>query len=459
MHLGSIDGYDAEEALSSGDPLLPKPMVFTYKNIEVSTDSMQILGSCNGLLLVSHFMDLYLWNPTTRQCTKVLSIETHGPSKEYRFEIAKSGLWYDSYSDDYKAILVDNYGSVNIVSFRRKIWKNTICSFVDDTDRLVYGLVVNGKLHWLVTRFTNFRSPTLNRIVYFDPLTEEFVELPMPLVPNNGNHNSTILGLGVLEGCLCMARRVSGRGDEVEPRYVDDEFEPDPSFIEVLVMKEHGEGGSWSSVFVMPDKTQTSHWGRGRRPYIVHGMLVPLCCTTNGEVLFSVNENQLLVYHPGKMSQRYVLIKCNHWIDYEASYEESLASPAAYGHEEVWTVEGPDALKLLRYIWESWSSDDYNWEGEILNSTEEDSSIKEVDGSREEDDDCVSKGCSKKKDDQRKFSRREEARRKEIKHKTRQKIRDKRKSRCIRKNERKKKHGKDLEVEDLYKQVLDFSVK
>ncbi|KAI8570606.1 hypothetical protein RHMOL_Rhmol01G0048600 [Rhododendron molle] len=224
-------------------------------------------------------------------------------------------------------------------------------------------------------------------------------------------------------------------------------------------MKEHSKGGSWSSVFVMPDKKQTSYWGRGRRPYIVHGTLVPFCFTKNGEVLFLVNENQLLLYHPIKKSQRYVEIKHHHLIDYEASYEESLASPAAYGHEEVWTVEGPDALKLLRYIWESWSSDDYNWEGEILNSTKDDSSIKEVDGSREEDDDCVSKGCWKKEDDQRKFSRREEARLKEIKHKTRQRIRDKRKSRSIRKNERKKKHGKDMEVEDLHKQVLDFSVK
>lgn len=43
----------------------------------------QILSSCNGLLPVSHYTDLYLWNPLTRQCTIVLSLLNSGYGTGY----------------------------------------------------------------------------------------------------------------------------------------------------------------------------------------------------------------------------------------------------------------------------------------------------------------------------------------------------------------------------------------
>lgn len=72
------------------------------------------------------------------------------------------------------------------------------------------GPVANGKLHWLITGYANpnSRFRNLNRILYFDPLTDEFVELPMPSLPDNRKGNAVIIRLGVSEGCLCMARYV-----------------------------------------------------------------------------------------------------------------------------------------------------------------------------------------------------------------------------------------------------------
>lgn len=69
----------------------------------------QILGSCNGLLLVSHYTDLYMWNPSTRQCTKVLSLPSdhcgEGMYNVVKGLSASCGLCYDSSHDDYKAVM------------------------------------------------------------------------------------------------------------------------------------------------------------------------------------------------------------------------------------------------------------------------------------------------------------------------------------------------------------------
>lgn len=120
------------------------------------------------------------------------------------------------------------------------------------------------------------RSTLQPLIVYFDSHTDEFVELSMPLVPNNGKHNSVIqliLGLGVLEGCLCMVRGVYERGDEVQSNYMWEDLAFNKTdlrinFTELLVMKEHGVGESWTSAFIMSNNV-------GHR--YAYGSLVPLC--------------------------------------------------------------------------------------------------------------------------------------------------------------------------------------
>lgn len=164
-----------------------------------------ILGSCNGLLLVLYYADVYLWNPAIRQCTEVLSIEAGSSRNALSMctcGISESG--HDSYSEEYKAVMVGCRGLVNIISFRRKQWDKTVCSFVavDGSESLESGPLVNEKLHWLIPRYAdpNNRFPILNRIVYFDPLTNEFVELLKPPIPNNGQHNTILVGLGAIEG-------------------------------------------------------------------------------------------------------------------------------------------------------------------------------------------------------------------------------------------------------------------
>ncbi|KAG5520410.1 hypothetical protein RHGRI_033106 [Rhododendron griersonianum] len=285
----------------------------------------------------------------------------------------------------------------------------------------------------------------------------------MPLLPDNGKHNSVLIGLGVLEGCLCMTRSVYERGDEVEH---DNNWEDErgfyyrhkfnPTFIEVLVMKEHGVGESWTSSFIISNDVGVELCSL----FPTYGSLVPLCLTKNGEILFLVDGDEFLVYNPDKMSQRDIHIRFKtsdysfHFGSYGASYVESLASPAAYGQEKDWIVKGSHALHLLcctRWRCYSYESDDYS-----VFYAEEDNSV-------EEHDDCVLKGFWKKGKNKEKFVRKAKSRRysssgKGKNQEAQQRIRSKSKITFVRKNQWKRKQGKNMEVEDLHKQVLDFSV-
>ncbi|KAE9454873.1 hypothetical protein C3L33_13229, partial [Rhododendron williamsianum] len=429
----SVD-YDNTTCASSS---WMKPLI-NEDNIEW----FQMLGSCNGLLLVSHYTNLYLWNPSTGQCTKMLSVtrDNYCDSREYfiRKEIsASSGLCYDSSADDYKAVIAYR-GKVSIASFRRRIWATTTCCFAYGGERVMNsGPVVNGKLHWVVTRNNNVDFS--DQIVYFDPITDEFVELPVPPQPYSfWERKTVILGLGVLEGCLFMARCSCESSTEIES-----------NFIEVFVMREYGVGESWSSTFMMSNFVGLS------RPY-VYGNLVPLYFTKNGEVLIAVNRNKLVVYDPNKMPQKEILISSESYEIHVASYTEGLASPAAYGHDEDWVEEGEDALELVdfTYICRScyyYRNDSYDRDWELLNLTE---------GADKEDNNWVWNGLGIKEENQEKFKRRYKARlhflaAKEKNQKRQQRIRTESEIILLRKNTQESKHGKNFEVDDLHKQESD----
>ncbi|XP_058206270.1 F-box protein CPR1-like isoform X2 [Rhododendron vialii] len=429
---------------ASSRDLILKPMISNNKNF----NNINILGSCNGLLLVSQRADLYLWNPSTGECTKMLSLVADG-SEDYHV-IASSGLCYDSLMDDYKAVMV-NGGLATIVSFKRRNWTTKIClSHGDDGEVWNSGPLVNGKLHWMIAHYGegNMDFPT-NWIVCFDPLTDEFVELPMP--PNNGERNMIVMGLGVLDGCLCMTRCVCESGDGVEP-----------IFFEVLVMEEYCVEEPWTSAFIMSKnfiRVPSPNWDYRLDLY---GTLVPFCFTTSGEVLIMVNR-ELLLYNPNEMSQRRICIPRNHfpvWGLGDVSYAESLSSPATYAQKEDWIVEGFDALNLVEHIWCCDSLRSYgDWDSYNFIDEEDE---EDDEGSIEEENNRVWKGFWKKDENQEKFCRKQKARlhylsakqkEQEVKHRTITK------SKIRTTNNQKKKQRNNLEALDLHKQVLDFFVK
>lgn len=59
---------------------------------------------------------------------------------------------------------------------------------------------MNGSLHWYVPKKGAFCQFLSHQIIYFDPKTDDFEEIPMPQPKQEDGHR--ILGLGDLHGCL-----------------------------------------------------------------------------------------------------------------------------------------------------------------------------------------------------------------------------------------------------------------
>lgn len=128
---------------------------------EVEMPQFEILGSCRGLLLIrrdmDYFspvnrrdMDFYLWNPSIRQCTKVLSLPQRDKDIWYESPMTGCGLCYDSSTDEYKAVMAykrcDTYdvctGMAVVASLKSKHWTSYCFPY-----HLESGPVVNERLH------------------------------------------------------------------------------------------------------------------------------------------------------------------------------------------------------------------------------------------------------------------------------------------------------------------------
>ncbi|PSR92680.1 F-box/kelch-repeat protein [Actinidia chinensis var. chinensis] len=289
---------------------VPRPR--QNKNKEMSLDWFQILGSCNGLLLVSYSRKLYLWNPLTRQCTKLLISLSWWDSYS-----GCTGFCYDSTTDEYKVVM--GLGSVAMVaSIRSKSWVTIPYPY---KEKIIYsGPVVNERLYWRVDYIDNNGMSTedhdkskIHQIVYFDPVTDKFVEVPAPR-PTIEEWN-VVMGLGVVDGSLCVVRNCENR------------------YAEVFIVKE-----SWTRMFIINNLTGLC----GAFKY----ELVPLCFTKNGEVVVAVNGKTIFVYNTIEKSQREIHSADNYGEINVISYMESLVSTSEYGHEEDRIEEGPKGATM-----------------------------------------------------------------------------------------------------------------
>nr|GMD13179.1 F-box/kelch-repeat protein At3g23880-like [Ipomoea batatas] len=185
--------------------------------------------SCNGLVLFSVGKHILLWNPSTRCCTKVLELSL-GNINADRY-VVFSGLCYVSSTGDYKVVLLlgsrwgdykavllfYNNGNAMVASLKNKDWRKVPFPYKAD-----YGVNFHNTLHW--------RAP--QTIIYFEAESDEFKELP---TPESHKRSSIIVGLGIIDACLCMVSEGNERGEKLQ----------------VWVMKEYGVKESWVSQFVI----------------------------------------------------------------------------------------------------------------------------------------------------------------------------------------------------------------
>nr|GLL40703.1 F-box/kelch-repeat protein At3g23880-like [Ipomoea trifida] len=199
------------------------------------------LCSCNGFVLLVAKRQIWLWNPSTRCLTKVFK----SPYQEKSRDITGAGLCYDSYTRDYKAVLllhhsISGYPFLISVSFNHKEWRpvQAPCNL----DSIRGGIEFRNTFYWWASDDIKnqnwYRVAGRNRIIYFDPMHDEFRILPTPDLWHQ--RKNEIVGLGVIDECLCMASSM-----------VKDEEEPKMKTIQIWIMKEYGKQESWMTAFAI----------------------------------------------------------------------------------------------------------------------------------------------------------------------------------------------------------------
>ncbi|KAK9130522.1 hypothetical protein Sjap_011009 [Stephania japonica] len=286
-------------------------------------ETEEILGSCNGLLLVLlHDVYMFLWNPSTREY-KILP-ESPGLFEGSNLYISY-GLGYDPITHDYKVVEVhsrdndsdDEYGDDDtrkadaiVYSLALDSWKIIPDLPYEFTD--VTGKLVNGAIHW-----EGSPSDAMDMsffIISFDIGNEEFREVPLPEFKNGKEWAR----MAVLDGHLCILRyRALG--------------------LEVWVMKNYGVRESWTMFFSI-----------GQPVYIPRKELIsPLCILKNGEILVNKQGKCLMLYNPKDGRVRNICIRgLSKWNEMEIYVESLVTLKTEESHEGNGRIEEDNVVRM-----------------------------------------------------------------------------------------------------------------
>ncbi|XP_074281054.1 F-box protein CPR1-like [Silene latifolia] len=161
-------------------------------------NSLQLTGSCNGLVCLNPISDEYfiLWNPSTRKIHKyetdvhLRRIESIDDYKFIRHVIC--GFWYASFVDDYKFIRIlkrtlgtdDTNYIVHIFSLRENKWTRFDFDFGRDFLATGHAILTNDRLYWPA-----FARPGGHIILSFDLVAERFDVVKLEYRYDSGSAN------------------------------------------------------------------------------------------------------------------------------------------------------------------------------------------------------------------------------------------------------------------------------
>ncbi|XP_060171099.1 F-box protein CPR1-like [Lycium barbarum] len=289
---------------------------FMIGDDETPLERCMFLGSCDGLILINLNQHIYLWNPATRFSTKVLELNRLTDDGYY----IRGGLCFDSSKNVYKAVLImqhqtPSYGGefVIVASLEDKKWR--FLEFPYDIPSVSSGITLHGRLHYKARVEKSYKNngnnmwervSSSNQIIYFDPISEEFNMFSVP-EPKSNQEENDIVGLGVLNECLCMTR-----------------LEDDKGGVEILVMKEYGVKESWTSLFFI----------RNLEISPSYGFAVPLYMTETGGLALITDDrgNKVVVHNPKNDNMKNIFVegKTGFRIGPIITYVESLIKPEEY---------------------------------------------------------------------------------------------------------------------------------
>ncbi|XP_071687392.1 F-box/kelch-repeat protein At3g06240-like [Rutidosis leptorrhynchoides] len=142
-----------------------------------------MIGSCNGLVCISPFVDeLLVTNPSTREVRKL-------PMLPFCRGNLCWGFGYDSITDDYKVVAGINE-SEHLMRFQVLSLKSSQWKFVGDGNYLTYnaqgcfprpGVLHDGALHWFMYDTKKKKKKKKKMVILsFDLSLEKFKEIPQP---------------------------------------------------------------------------------------------------------------------------------------------------------------------------------------------------------------------------------------------------------------------------------------
>ncbi|GFZ12766.1 hypothetical protein Acr_23g0011510 [Actinidia rufa] len=246
-----------------------------------SERNFEILGSCNGLLLLSpeestfdHGMSF--WNPSIRKIKRIPnSYATSALSDSCSHVVLGFGVLPQI--NDYRVVRILYHEKFNPLSspkvppvveiylLRTDSWRRIEVVISDFIINTVSKAFVNRCIHWVATRTRENQHDDF--IMSFDMVSEVFREIKLP---NCSLDDGALTGsLAVFRESLCLFARGSEAGNEVWETWV--------------LKEEYGSVGSWSKQFII-DNNQGFSW--------------PLGFMKHGEVLLGTIEGELSLYDP-----------------------------------------------------------------------------------------------------------------------------------------------------------------
>ncbi|GJS92297.1 F-box associated domain containing protein [Tanacetum coccineum] len=209
---------------------------YPIRNPLMAADFTRVVGSCKGLLCISHYRGLSIYNPSPRRCNMLYG----GFSDEHPYQVGY-GFGYVMSTDDYKVVGISNADNkVKMYSLNTRNWKNLSdfphgCKVGDDA------VFLNGCVQWLDI------VPNLWKLVSFNLETKTYDEVLHPKY----DEDKKTLDLRVLGGWLCVVYNY-------DTNHVAD----------VWVMKDYGEKDSWTKLVSIPYPVSRIHPSRIPYPEI-----------------------------------------------------------------------------------------------------------------------------------------------------------------------------------------------
>lgn len=261
-----------------------KPLELTHP-LMCYSNSIKVLGSCNGLLCISNVADdIALWNPSLRRHRILPADRFHRPESSL-FAARVYGFGFDALSNDYKLVSITYFvdlhnrtfdSQVQLYTLKSDAWRNLPNMPYALCCARTMGVFVSSSLHWVVTRKLEPDQPDL--VVAFDLTRERFREVPLP-VTVTGNFDMEVALLG---GCLSV---VENRGNAFD----------------VWVMREYGLRDTWVKLFTLSDNVHTGS--------VKFKSVRPLAFDHERDrVLFEQNRSKLCWYDLGSGEVGYVKI-------------------------------------------------------------------------------------------------------------------------------------------------------